>query len=235
MVNAREQHLLQQLAEGDSSSFWQLWSLHRKHLQQICFKLVKGKHADAEDLLSCVMHKVALSLPGHARNIRNVRAWLTMVTINCHRDAYRKNAFHTLDSMDEVTAPVRTLPRTKARSTRSPSEILLKKEIISMVERAVEELPPKLRGVSQRFFLQEKPISQIAKELEISCPCTRKRIQFSRRLLRKRLARYIGRDRPCYFVSLPKRHSGTVSAARNGRPLSTRMAEQVSQESDESS
>src|ERR1700752_2024765 len=49
--------LLNSIAQGDRSAFWELWQRHQKYLFGVCCRQMGGVRADAEDALSRSMLK----------------------------------------------------------------------------------------------------------------------------------------------------------------------------------
>src|ERR1700730_3320214 len=89
-IQQDDQVLLQQLANGDNSAFWELWLRHKDCLFRICLQFMGNSQQDAEDILSDIMLKAFEKLPEYAHGIRNLKPWLARFARNYCIDVHRK-------------------------------------------------------------------------------------------------------------------------------------------------
>src|SRR5262249_19542176 len=83
-------------------------------------------------------------------------------------------------------------PLCEAPSARhSPEEALLRRELNARVRRAVGGLPAPLRAPVLLRFFREMPHRDIAEELKLSSDNVRKRLQYARDILGRRLGRLV--------------------------------------------
>jgi len=179
-----ERILLRSLSGGDREAFWPLWLEHRLHLYSVCLRQMRGSKADALDAVSRSMLLAFRKLPAHATKIVNLQAWLTRLTRNVcadiRREQLRLNAGGNGVDIDEIAAE----EIGAADPSPSPEEVALSNETRIRLQRAIDSLPPLLRGVAQMRFLHEASYEAIASTLSITEPTARKRVQQARTVLR---------------------------------------------------
>jgi RNA polymerase sigma-70 factor (ECF subfamily) len=179
-----ERILLRSLSGGDREAFWPLWLEHRLHLYSVCLRQMRGSKADALDAVSRSMLLAFRKLPAHATKIENLQAWLTRLTRNVcadiRREQLRLSAGGNGVDIDEIVAE----EIGAADPSPSPEEVALSNETRIRLQRAIDSLPPLLRGVAQMRFLHEASYEVIASTLSITEPTARKRVQQARTVLR---------------------------------------------------
>lgn len=179
-----ERILLRSLSGGDREAFWPLWLEHRLHLYSVCLRQMRGSKADALDAVSRSMLLAFRKLPAHATKIENLQAWLTRLTRNVcadiRREQLRLSAGGNGVDLDEIVAE----EIGAADPSPSPEEVALSNETRTRLQRAINSLPPLLRGVAQMRFLHEASYEAIASTLSITEPTARKRVQQARTVLR---------------------------------------------------
>jgi RNA polymerase sigma-70 factor, ECF subfamily len=179
-----ERRLLEDLSRGDEAAFWVLWQRHRSHLYAICLSRMSGAPADADDAVSHSMLVARRKLPEFAREIENVKAWLTRmagnVCIDIRRQQQRRT--HAAVPLDDVMAY-----HPPPHPTPSPEEWCRGEELRALVDRGIGELPAHLREVARLRLLHDADYAEIAGRLSITPENARKRLQQARALLRQRL------------------------------------------------
>lgn len=179
-----ERILLRSLSGGDREAFWPLWLEHRLHLYSVCLRQMRGSKADALDAVSRSMLLAFRKLPAHATKIENLQAWLTRLTRNVCADIRREQSRLTAGGngvdIDEIVAE----EIAAADPSPSPEEVALSNETRTRLQRAIDSLPPLLRGVAQMRFLHEASYEAIASTFSITEPTARKRVQQARTVLR---------------------------------------------------
>ncbi|HYP27724.1 MAG TPA: sigma-70 family RNA polymerase sigma factor [Blastocatellia bacterium] len=209
--SASQERILRLYLQGDPDAFWNLWELNRSYLYGVCLRQMGGVREDAEDALSLAMLKAWERLPDHAPKIINVKAWLTRMTCNLcidmHRERRRVKNVGRIEDMtldDHMSA---------ACSVESPEQAILFREMNLHVQRAFNDLPPRLRAPMILHSFQAMPYRDIAGQLMLTNENVRKRIQHARVFLHERLRSY---------------HSGVTasdsSALRSRKPRELRRA-----------
>ena len=161
-------------------NFWPLWIAQRDSLLRQCLKLMSGNMDDAQDALSEAMIKASVKFEDSMDEIRNHRAWLSRIAhnacIDLHRQNRRKADYHeeTHSKEDNVLPGISRLEET------SPEQHALTGETYTHLERALNDLPEKLRRPLLMRCVQDQTYDEIAKSLGLSNCAVRKRVQLAR-------------------------------------------------------
>lgn len=181
---------LSHLSNGDASGFWFLWESYQGYLFGVCLKQMGGVREDAEDALSRAMMKAWDRLPRYAREIANVKAWLTRLVCNLCLDIHRERKIRVRNAMnldDAMASDSKSL----ALDAASPEAEVLSSEICNQIRSAVDRLPPRLREPFKMRFFDEMSYRDIAAKLDLSGDNVRKRIQLARAMMQERLSTYL--------------------------------------------
>lgn len=176
-------------AEGDSAAFWKLWENYQKYLYSVCLRQMGGNREEAEDALSRAMMKAWERLPFYAREVTNLKAWLTRLILNLCLDIHRERERRArgVQSLEEITG---VNEGAAVCVFETPEEFVLRREVYLHISHAVDDLPPRLREPVILRFFKEMAYQDIAEHLTLSPANVRKRIQQARAILRGRLNRY---------------------------------------------
>jgi RNA polymerase sigma factor (sigma-70 family) len=176
--------------QGNLTDFWYFWQLHKQYLYHCCKNWIGGNPYEAEEVLSQVMLKAWEKLPKHAHKITNPKAWLTRLAHNLCVDIHRKRKRQTSISknIDEIAGKEIEIP---TQEHDSPESALLNWELMTYINRSIDDLPPTLRESFKLRCHQELSYSEIARKLNISEDNVGKNLQKARKILQKRVNRYL--------------------------------------------
>ncbi len=136
-------------------------------------------HADAQD----VAQDVSLSLLTCDKEFRDsdhLRAWLLRVTINRCADLYRAPWKRRVQELPDEGVEVRDV-------RPGPEDIALRELEASQVWQALRQLPETLRAAAVLFYLEDRPVRQIAEILQCRPGTVRVRLARARAQLRDAL------------------------------------------------
>lgn len=138
---------------------------------------------DAEDALARAMLKAFEKLPTNARQIINLKAWLTRFTYNVCMDFHRERARResTVESVEDVEA----LDAATEVQVESQEIALVRREQDARLRQALNNLPSKLREPFILRFLHDMAYEEIAERLNLTPANVRKRIQQAREKLKE--------------------------------------------------
>ncbi|MEB3886089.1 sigma-70 family RNA polymerase sigma factor [Lyngbya sp. CCY1209] len=166
--------------------FWQQFQEHQNYLYRCCLKRM-GNPIEAEDALGAALLKAQEKLQNQTEPIRNWKGWLVQLTWNHCTDLLRQRDRHAVAVEDvEAIAPSSEW----ASPEPTPEQICVGWELEEFLNRAIEELPPKLRETLILHLKKQRSPSEIAAELNLSAVNVRKRISQARAILRDRLEAY---------------------------------------------
>ncbi|MFT3767558.1 MAG: sigma-70 family RNA polymerase sigma factor [Minicystis sp.] len=163
-----------------------IWPEHHRRLYSLCLRWVGGDAQDAEDVLGQVALR-ALEEDGAETVISNYPGWLTRLARNLCMDVHRERAFRgrALQRISAIADQDMTL------SEEHPEAAHLHRELGGHIQRAIDDLPARLREPCRLRFIEEMPYEPIAEELGLTNETVRKRIQEARDILRRRLGVYL--------------------------------------------
>jgi RNA polymerase sigma-70 factor (ECF subfamily) len=177
-----EKQLLARIADGDDNAFWELWSRYDSYVQRICVHRMHGNIQDAEDARSEVMLKAYRKVHAYANNIDSFGGWLIRLASNhctdLHRCQARARRRYISIEGEGLPESATTPPTDENPGFTGPPAI---------PQLSFEELTPALREVFIDRFIEGKSHSEIAKRLNISAACVRKRVQRARAIVRKKI------------------------------------------------
>ncbi len=177
------------LQKNDPASIEQAITLLQNTVYSFSMK-VCGHPEDAEDTMQEVLYR---SL-GHLQKITEPKAlavWLYTVTRNRCWRMRRKSVYapaHTL-SLDELMPDERELGELLADTAAGPENTLLNAEQNSIMQQAIQQVPPSLRIVLVLHDMEELTTEEVAQVLDLQAGTVRVRLHRARLTLRKELAR----------------------------------------------
>ena len=173
--------LLSEYARGNADALGELFDRHHRATYRFLARLTGANHADLDDLVQATFVQVARSasrFDGRAM----VRTWLFGIAVNVARHHVRGNARRRkviADPDDE--RPSRIPGRDRPDETAENRELLLR------LERAVDELPLKLREVVVACEVEDLPGPDVARMLRIPEGTLWRRLHEARKAIRAAL------------------------------------------------
>ncbi|NEP12823.1 MAG: RNA polymerase sigma factor [Symploca sp. SIO2C1] len=197
-TTSSEQLLLENLAQGDDTAFWQLWELYEDYLYHRCLSWMGGNRFQAQDALSEIMLKAWDKLSQFATKITNLKGWLTRFAHNFCIDLHRENN-KGLTAVENLEVMVLEEEKGLVTFFETPGKVVEKRELLEVIRSAIDSLPENQRQVCVLHFEQELTYQDIAQQLDISNNSVRKRIQRARERLQEQLNKYLaGLDEKAY-------------------------------------
>jgi len=145
--------------EEDERAFKQLFDLFAGRLYQFSFSFVKSK-AVAEEAVSDVFFKVWLNRM-ELVNIQNIKAYLFKATYNTslnYLDEMKRRKAISLDDLEVDLGIDLICPETE----------LINKELKSVIEQAIEDLPPRCKMIYKLAKVEQMKYKEIGELLDIS-------------------------------------------------------------------
>ncbi len=145
--------------EEDEHAFKQFFELFAGRLYQFSFSFVKNKSV-AEEAVSDVFFKVWLNRT-ELVNIQNIKAYLFKATYNTslnYLDEMKKKKAISLDDLEVDLGVDLICPETE----------LINKELKSVIEQAIEDLPPRCKMIYKLAKVEQMKYKEIGELLDIS-------------------------------------------------------------------
>lgn len=154
-----EPGLLARAVAGDSNAFNDLVTIHQHRTARLVQRLL-GWPDDVEDVVQEVFVDVLRNL-SRFDGRSSVSTWLTRVTINRCRTYQRRQWLQkALLQRFRQRLPIKTSP--------SPHDTLAAQETIQEVRTAIRDLKPRDREILVLRYLEELPVEEIARTLDLS-------------------------------------------------------------------
>jgi RNA polymerase sigma-70 factor (ECF subfamily) len=198
---ATDEQLIQQIREGKSEAYGQLFGKYYRQTYSVCFAILHNSH-DAEEVTNDTFVHAYLKLD-QLRKPDKFFVWLRKIAQNRSKNFLRDKPKDTIP-LDLVCA--------QTTEQIAPDALLLRQELINAIMEAIESLPPKDREVI-RAHIDGLNHSEISEQLGISIEASKSRLY----RVRKKIIRYV-RDLLNAIVFLPK-ISSRYSVFRFAQPF----------------
>ena len=147
-----------------------------------------GSDFDAEDVTQDVLLQVIRKLPTF-RGDPAFPTWLHRVTVNAalsHRRRLAVRQQHGLDRSLE-TCPETEATHASGRGVLPPDDLLVGREELAMIDRAIAGLPKMYRVVFVLADVEGLPNAEVGERLGMSLPAVKSRLHRARAMLRETL------------------------------------------------
>jgi RNA polymerase sigma-70 factor (ECF subfamily) len=184
-----DEALMAAYKKGDLAAFAELVDRHEKRLWNFLRRFVRDE-ATAEDLLQEVFLRVVKNAADWQPSAK-VSTWLFTIARNLCTDQARRAEFRRAESLDQVKAGegdsgLRRIDRFAAASGDAETEVM-GREIASLVDRAVGELPLEQREVFLMREVMDMSFAEIAAQVGASEPTVKSRMRYALQRLRSKL------------------------------------------------
>jgi RNA polymerase sigma-70 factor (ECF subfamily) len=170
--------LARQAAEGDMTSFEQLYTRHNRRVYSLCLRMT-GNVPEAEDLSQEVFIQLFRKI-GSFRGESAFTTWLHRMTVNQVLMHFRKKGVRLEQTTDDGETPVQIVKGTEdARRMPVVDKIML--------DKAVAKLPPGYRTVFTLHDVEGHEHEEIAKLLGCSVGTSKSQLHKARMKLRHML------------------------------------------------
>ncbi|HUR82317.1 MAG TPA: sigma-70 family RNA polymerase sigma factor [Thermoanaerobaculia bacterium] len=163
--------------------FADAWETHQRAVYRACLTLLGGRRDDADEVFSRVAMQAFQKWPRRWNDDAHAKAWLLAVARNACVDLHRERMRSREVSLD-AAAHDRAAPTELITAATDPERALLRAEDRRRLRCTMRRLPARLRVVAEMHFVTEMSYRDIARELGISEPNVRKRVQHARAALR---------------------------------------------------
>jgi RNA polymerase sigma factor (sigma-70 family) len=173
--------LVRRVLQGDRSAFRRLVESYQQYVFTIAFNVLKNRE-EAEEVAQDVFLKVYKML-GSYRQESKFSSWLYAVAYRSAIDASRRKKL--LQQSLEKDGVEMSIPDLISKNSL---ENLQDQELSSWVQGAVQTLKPQDATIVTLFYLNEKPVSEIAKITGLSITNVKTKLHRLREQLREDLA-----------------------------------------------
>ncbi len=188
---AYDQDLVHRAAQGDVRAFRELVQRHQRRATAVAAGIVRN-HEDARDVVQDAFVRVHKHL-GDFAGQASFATWLYRIVVNLAIDHIRRRAPGQAVELDEYTnlesAPDELLPY---RSDADPFVALSRRRLVSVMQDALDSLPPYHRAVILLRELEGMSYEEIATTMRISRGTVMSRLFYARRKMQTMLRSALG-------------------------------------------
>jgi len=191
---SREAALVAELQAGSQEAFEYLLAVYQHPVFNLISHMVENA-ADASDVLQEVFVKVYKGIKGF-NGESSLRTWIYRIAVHessNHRRGWIRRHWREPVSMDDTESPMAAAACQAASTERSPYQVLEQAEQGAVVQQALASLARPYRAVVVLREIEELSYEEIAQVLGLAEGTVKSRLQRGRELLRRKLARYVGK------------------------------------------
>ena len=178
-----EAQLLAAARRGRAAAFEALCRPHTAKLLKVAFCITRNRE-DAEDALQDSLLRAYVHISGFDGR-SSFSTWLIRIVINCALMIRRKVRNTRQISADELNESQETRPHLQIPDhAPNPEQRLLQYEQKHILHHAIDRLRPRIRAVLEIGPLQEHPLKETARLLDISVAAAKGRLFHARAALR---------------------------------------------------
>ncbi|WP_346200359.1 RNA polymerase sigma factor SigW [Caldifermentibacillus hisashii] len=176
---------IKQVRKGDQNAFGEIVELYKDKVFQLCFRMLGNSH-EAEDISQEAFIRAYINIERY--NIdRKFSTWLYRIATNLCIDRIRKKKpDYYLDAEVAGTEGL-TLYSQIPASQLAPDEEVSKIELQEIIQNEILKLLEKYRAVIVLKYIEELPLLEISKILDLPIGTVKTRIHRGREALRKQL------------------------------------------------
>ena len=187
-----EADLVSRAAAGDETAVRSIVRTHNRRLYRIARSIVRDD-SEAEDVLQEAYLRAFAAL-GEFRHESSLSTWLTRIVLNEALQRRRRRVDLPTEPKGlqlEMQAQIISFPYS-GTFTADPESMTAQREVIGLLERAIDKLPDDFRAVLVARAIEGMSIDETADLLGIKPETVKTRLHRARSLLREDLAEYLG-------------------------------------------
>lgn len=177
--------MIEEVLGGQTDTFHQLIRPYERSVYLMALSILKNE-AEAEDAAQEAFIKAYRNL-GSFRSDSRFSTWLIAIVLNEARSRLRRKMPGLTDSIDD-TSEDSPVPAQLTDWREIPSDSLERKEVRSLIRRALLTLPLPYREVFILRELEERNVQETADTLGITSASVKMRLHRARLMLQKQLA-----------------------------------------------
>ena len=182
-----ESRMIASILAGDAQLFHELIRPYERRVYAMALSFLRNE-ADAEDVAQEAFLKAFRSLASF-RGDAKFGTWLVSITLNEARSRIRRRDAIKMESLDEPQDDQEHSSPALLRDWKEiPSEALERKEVRSLLQKAITSLPQIYREVFQLRDIEQLSVNEAAQALGITVSSVKVRLHRERMMLQKHLA-----------------------------------------------
>lgn len=182
--------LMLRVRQGDTAAFAELVDKYKQPVMNLASRTLRDA-AEAEDLAQNVFLQ-AFKSAGRYQATAKFSTWLFTIARNLCLNEIRRRARHPAESLDQThDASDHPVHQVESKAVASPPDQLLRGELETKVEQAIQALPENQRTALLLCREEELSYEEIAAVLGCSLSATKSLIHRGRETLKQQLKPYL--------------------------------------------
>ncbi len=188
-----DRQLVERARKGDNGAFRQLVARYQRRVYSVAYGMVRS-HPDAMDVTQESFIKVHRYL-ANFQGSSSFYTWLYRIVVNVSIDHIRKDKGQQVEYDDAISqegdgveGDGTILPSILGSN---PAKALGRQELLGMMQKAIDSLPPYHRAVIVMRELEGMSYKDMAKAMKVSKGTIMSRLHHARHKLQKALAEYV--------------------------------------------
>lgn len=171
-------NIINQAAKGDRVACNAIVNKYRDSLMNYIMNIVPNRE-DAEDICQESFQKCFNNLPKYNHNYA-FSTWLYTIAQNSSFDFLRKNKNPSATALSESEI---NRQKRGANTALSPEEVMINSQAIENLLKTIQKMPEIYRKISELRFINDFPLEEISKELDLPINTVKTRISRAKKLL----------------------------------------------------
>jgi len=188
-ATSAEAQLIRLAAARDEAAIRSIVKANNQRLYRLARSILRDD-SEAEDVVQDTYIKLFTHL-GEFRGESSLSTWLSRIAINEALGRVRKRRAVALTEKAEA-ASARIIPFPLAADPDNPEKNMAQREIQSVVERSIDELPDTFRTVFVARVMEGMTVEATAELLDLHVVTVKTRLHRARKMLRDSVERQIG-------------------------------------------
>ena len=178
MVTYQSDGLVARMRAGDVDAFEEFFRTYERHVYTTAMAITRDPFLAEEILQDCFV--MAYGARHRLRTDRSPLPWLHRVTTNlCYSRIARRRV-----TIEPITSLITNLV---ADLTSGPDQVVESREIIEVLQRAIDALPPKQQAAVILYYLHGYSLAEAAEIAACNVGTMKSRVHYALRTLRSRL------------------------------------------------
>ncbi|MDX8362674.1 MULTISPECIES: RNA polymerase sigma factor SigW [Bacillaceae] len=176
---------IKQVIKGDQNAFAEIVEIYKDKVFQLCYRMLGNRH-EAEDIAQEAFIRAYTNIQSFNQDLK-FSTWLYRIATNLSIDRIRKKKpDYYLDAEVSGTDGL-TMYSNVAADEALPEEELERLELHETIQGEILKLPEKYRTVIVLKYIDELPLKEISKILDLPIGTVKTRIHRGREALRNQL------------------------------------------------
>ena len=186
--------VVDQFKAGDALAFEEIVSRYESKVMSLALRFTRNQE-DAEEVMQDVFTTVYRKIEGF-RGQSAFSSWLYRIVVNAAFMKLRKRKQDQTVPLEDILKQSQVVPALKSPERALVDSQTIRNEMLEALESAIRKLPDDYRPVFILRDVDGLTSREVSRILDLTVPAVKSRLHRSRLMLRRRLGRFFGEQRP---------------------------------------